>query len=85
MNTPIEKVNQVIARVAMVPLSEVTESATINQLGVSSFDRIECVLALEEAFQIELPQSVLENARTVADLKTAVETALGQETTQQTS
>ncbi len=85
MNTPIEKVNQVIARVAMVPISEVTESATINQLGVSSFDRIECVLALEEAFQIELPQAVLENARTVADLKTAVEIALGQETTQQTS
>lgn len=85
MNTPIEKVNQVIARVAMVPLSEVTESATINQLGVSSFDRIECVLALEEAFQIELPQSVLENARTVSDLKTAVEIALGQETTQKTS
>ena len=85
MNTPIEKVNQVIARVAMVPISEVTESATINQLGVSSFDRIECVLALEEAFQIELPQAVLENARTVADLKTAVEIALRQETTQQTS
>jgi acyl carrier protein len=85
MNTPIEKVNQVIARVAMVPISEVTESATINQLGVSSFDRIECVLALEEAFQIELPQAVLENARTVADLKTAVQIALSQETTQQTS
>jgi acyl carrier protein len=76
MNSTTEKVRQVVARVAMVPLSEVTDSATITQLGVSSFDRIECVLALEEAFQIELPQEVLENARTVSDLNTAVETAL---------
>lgn len=76
MNTTTEKIRQIVARVAMVPLSEVTDSATINQLGVSSFDRIECVLALEEAFQIELPQEVLENARIVSDLNTAVETAL---------
>lgn len=76
MNTITEKVRQVVARVAMVPLNEVTDSATITQLGVSSFDRIECILSLEEAFQIELPQEVLENARTVRDLNTAVEAAL---------
>ena len=76
MNTTIEKVRQVVARVAMVPPSEVTDSVTITQLGISSFDRIECVLALEEAFQIELPQEVLENARIVGDLNTAVEAAL---------
>ena len=76
MNTVSETIHQAIARVAMVPVSEVTDDATISQLGVSSFDRIECVLALEEAFQIELPQAVLENARTVRDLKTAVEKEL---------
>lgn len=83
MNPSIEKIKQVIARVAMMPVSEVTESATISHLGISSFDRIECVLALEEAFQIELPQEVLENARTVADLKSAVEAALSSKPTLQ--
>ena len=85
MKSPIEKIKEVVARVAMVPVSEVTESAAISHLGISSFDRIECVLALEEAFHIELPQEVLENARTVADLTTAVEAALAMNPTLQTS
>ena len=76
MNTVTDKIRQIVAIVAMVPLSEVTTSATITELGVSSYDRIECVLSLEEAFQVELSQEVLENARTVQDLITAVETAL---------
>ena len=76
MNSTQEIVKKVIARIAMVPTKEVTEAATISQLGVSSFDRIECVLALEDAFQVELPQEVLENARTVGDLNRAVEAAL---------
>ncbi len=76
MNTVTDKIRQIVAIVAMVPLSEVTTSATITELGVSSYDRIECVLSLEEAFQVELPQEVLENARTVQDLITAVEAAL---------
>ena len=76
MNSTQEIVKKVIARIAMVPRDEVTEAASISQLGVSSFDRIECVLALEDAFHIELPQEVLENARTVGDLNRAVETVL---------
>ena len=76
MNTITDKIRQIVAIVAMVPLSEVTTSATITELGVSSYDRIECVLSLEEAFQVELSQDVLENARTVQDLITAVEATL---------
>ncbi len=78
MNSPTEKIKQVIARVAMIPVSEVTESATISHLGISSFDRIECVLSLEEAFHVELPQETLERARTVSELVAAVEKALVQ-------
>jgi len=81
MNTTSQKIKQVIARVAMVPISEVTESTRISSLGVTSFDQIECVLALEETFQVELPQESLGMARTVADFIATVESVLAKEST----
>lgn len=76
MNNHMEIVKKIIARVAMIPVAEVRDASTIHDLGVSSFDLIECILALEDAFQVELPREVIENARTVDDLAQAVEAAL---------
>jgi acyl carrier protein len=43
------------------------ESNFIDDLGADSLALVELVLALEEAFQIEIPDAVTEKIRTVQD------------------
>ena len=47
---------------------KVTEPASfIDDLGADSLDLVELVMAFEEEFNIEIPDEVQENIRTVGD------------------
>ena len=47
---------------------EVTLSASfVDDLGADSLDRVELVMALEEAFDLEIPDEEAEKIRTVQD------------------
>jgi acyl carrier protein len=63
-----EKVKQIIAEQLGVEEAEVTPSASfVDDLGADSLDTVELVMALEENFDIEIPDDAAEKIRTVQD------------------
>ena len=72
MDSPnFDKVKQIIIEQLDVQADQVTEDASfIEDLGADSLDTVELVMALEENFDIEIPDEDAEKIRTV---KNAVE------------
>jgi long-chain acyl-CoA synthetase len=66
-------VEDVIARYASG--RDLTNDTTLDELGLSSLDRVEMMMALEEAFQTTLDETALADAKTIADLKALVGSA----------
>ena len=52
---------------------QVSPTATIEELGLSSLERVELMVALEDAYGARIDESAFAEARSVADLKTLVE------------
>jgi acyl carrier protein len=63
-----EKVKSIIAEQLGVKSEEVTEEASfIDDLGADSLDTVELIMALEEEFNIEIPDEDAEKMTTVGD------------------
>src|SRR5262249_19190776 len=54
------------------PGRTITSRTTIDELGLSSLERVELMMALEEAFQVTIDEGAFSSAGTVADLETLV-------------
>lgn len=52
---------------------DVSPSATIEELGLSSLERVELMVALEDAYGARIDENAFAEARSVSDLKTLVE------------
>lgn len=64
-----EKVKQIIVEQLNVDEGEVTPTASfVDDLGADSLDIVELVMALEEAFSIEVPDEDAEKLLTVKDV-----------------
>ncbi len=64
----VEKVKQIIAEQLGVDENEITPgSSFVEDLGADSLDTVELVMALEEAFDVEIPDEDAEKIRTVQD------------------
>ena len=64
----LEKVRSIVAEQLSVDASEVKpESNFQNDLGSDSLDTVELVMALEESFDIEIPDEAAEGITTVGD------------------
>jgi acyl carrier protein len=62
------KVKQIIMDQLSVEASEVTPDASfVEDLGADSLDRVELIMALEEAFGVEVPDADAEKIVTVQD------------------
>ncbi|MFN6134378.1 MAG: acyl carrier protein [Synechococcaceae cyanobacterium] len=63
-----EKVRKIVAEQLSVDEGEVKPASNFqNDLGADSLDTVELVMALEEAFDIEIPDEAAENIATVSD------------------
>ena len=66
-----EKVKQIVIEQLGVEEGEVTPTASfVDDLGADSLDRVELVMAFEEAFNLEIPD---EDAEKISTVKEAVE------------
>ena len=64
----LEKVRSIVAEQLSVDSGEVKpESNFQNDLGADSLDTVELVMALEEAFDIEIPDDDAEKMQTISD------------------
>lgn len=64
-----EKVKERISDILGVDADEITiESSFIDDLGADSLDIVELIMALEEEFDIEIPDEEAEKIQTVADV-----------------
>jgi len=70
----VEKVKQLISEQLGVDEAEVTPSASfVDDLGADSLDQVELVMALEEAFDLEISDEDAEAIRTVQDATDYIE------------
>jgi len=64
------RIRSIVAEQLGVDVSEVTPDASIlDDLGADSLDVVELVMALEDAFDIEVPDEDVENIRTIGDME----------------
>lgn len=64
-----EKVKDIVIEQLDVDVSKVTLDANFTDLGADSLDTVELVMAIEEEFNIEIPD---EDAEEISNLKQAV-------------
>jgi acyl carrier protein len=63
-----EKIKEIIASQLGVDAEEVTpEASFVDDLGADSLDTVELIMALEEEFDIEIPDEEAEKIATVSD------------------
>ncbi len=69
MNEMQKKVVDIIANQLGVEKDIITaEASVVDDLGADSLDVVELVMALEEAFDLEIPDEDAEKIRTVKDI-----------------
>ena len=61
------RLTSVLARFS--PGRTITPTTTIDELGLSSLERVELMMALEEAFQVTVDEALYASAKTVGDLE----------------
>ncbi len=63
-----ERVSElVVEQLGVSPEEVVPESAFIDDLGADSLDIVELVMAMEEAFDVEIPDEDAEKIQTIED------------------
>jgi len=68
MSDVFDRVKKIVGENLDVEDDKITEAASfIDDLGADSLDLVELVMAFEEEFNIEIPDEIQENIRTVGD------------------
>jgi acyl carrier protein len=68
-----EKVKNIVAeKLSVEPDEVVPEASFVDDLGADSLDLVELIMAMEEAFDIEVPDEEAEKLQTVEDAVTYV-------------
>jgi acyl carrier protein len=66
MSTVEERVKEIVAEQLGVNKEQVTNEASfVDDLGADSLDTVELVMALEESFEIEIPDEAAEKITTI--------------------
>jgi acyl carrier protein len=77
-----KKVVHILSENLSVDAGSITDESHIyDDLGADSLDAVEIVLAIEEAFKVEIPDAESEKIRQVKDIYSYLETVLNQPST----
>ena len=77
LNATASQVNGIIAEQLGVELDTVKPASSFTEdLGADSLDAVELIMAIEEAFDIEIPDEEAETMTTPADCVTAIKAKL---------
>lgn len=70
-----EKIKEILAEQLDIenPDSITMDSLLVEDLGADSLDSIDIVMSVEDEFKIEVPDEVVENMTTVADIVNFIE------------
>ena len=69
MDNIVERVKKIVAEQLGVNEADIkNESSFVDDLGADSLDTVELVMALEEAFDLEIPDEDAEKIRLVKDI-----------------
>lgn len=66
----------ILSRAADLPAESLARDAPLASLGFGSLDQIECILALEDALQVEISEADARAMRTVQDVIDAAQRAV---------
>ena len=69
----IERVCQVIATSKRIPVERVTVDSAFEELGIDSMDAVEILFALENEFDINIPDEEVKTVRNVRQMAEGVE------------
>jgi acyl carrier protein len=72
----IQRVKHVIAGSKRIPEETVTIDSTFEQLGIDSMDAVEILFALENEFDINIPDEEVKTVRNVRQMVEGVERLL---------
>ncbi|MBQ1552279.1 MAG: acyl carrier protein [Clostridia bacterium] len=65
----IERLREIILDYVEADPEQITESTSLrNDIGATSFDLMNIAMAVEEEYQVSLPDSLLPKIKTVGDL-----------------
>jgi acyl carrier protein len=74
METTSARITSVISKSLALAEGEFTlESSLVDDLGISSLDRLELIMSLEEEFHREFDENALAGVKTVGDLITFID------------
>jgi acyl carrier protein len=69
----IQRVCQVIATSKRIPVERVTVDSAFEELGIDSMDAVEILFALENEFDINIPDEEVKTVRNVRQMVEGVE------------
>ena len=69
----IQRVLKVIAASKRIPLETVTIESDFQQLGIDSMDAVEILFALENEFDVSIPDDDVRNVRSIRQMCEGVE------------
>ena len=75
-----DQVIRIIADQAMIEPSDVAMTDTMGDLGIDSMSLVECIFALEEEFDIEVPFNANEPEKSDFDITSVASVIAGVET-----
>jgi acyl carrier protein len=77
MSQIVDRVKKIVVEQLGVKIDEVSdESSFVDDLGADSLDTVELVMALEEEFEIEIPDDQAEKITTISQAVQFIEVAL---------
>jgi len=68
-----QRVLKTIATSKRIPIEQVTTESELQQLGIDSMDAVEILFALENEFDISIPDEEVRNVRNIRQMAEGVE------------